>query len=260
MTMTVISEVAAQFWHDRMGRFLGDHPWYKSLSSSYPTKNFKTTDKYPDGRFIGARLGTSGVSSIMLDAKSGVLIDRIALEKIDSILEEDNPGFQYGEATKGVDNADKTQINWALDPARLFPMLLIRPSKADVMSKLILSHTCHRVTVCSASASFTFEIGPVRQARDYIAERGLEGKWKKAASLRETISLGEHLGTKNENALLKSHGEMLELFPLDVWLPEVDSGNYRALAESLIVKPVIDISKLPYANTLMKCKKKGEKA
>lgn len=251
MSYTPIIQEAARLWHERIGQFISDLDWGSSLSASYLVYKSKV-NKAGNEISMGQRLGICGTSVIMIDADEAVLIDRIDLSKVraTSVLSEGRD-FKYGESTVGVHNVYKTQINWALDERRVYPLLLVRPGKASSMKALAVSHTDDQVFVCVPNESFSFEPKKVRIARDYIQAAGLQTKWRKAAQLRQTIGLGDHLGTARENALIAEHAAMLELFPLDVWLPEVGSGNETALGDCLAIKPGLDLEHLPWASKLI---------
>jgi hypothetical protein len=249
MQFSIKVQEAAQLWHARIGRFLSDVTWDKSLGAGYPTAKSKVSKQSNTEIDITTRLGVCLASAVMIDPNQAILIDKIALEKIRPSNAEGD--FQYGQSIKGVNNVQKTQINWALDEARMYPMLLVRPGKASSMTCLALSHTDDQVIVCAAGASFSFEPKKVRSARDFIFARNLQSKWRSASQLRQTISLGEHLGTQRENALLDQHAAMLETFPLDVWLPEVGSGDAIALGDALAIKLEVDVATLPYAKKLL---------
>lgn len=252
---------AAQLWHERIGRFISSAGSPASLKAAYPSYKDKKPSKgnaadagsdaeeASSGKRVLNRLGICGASFVMIDAKTAILLDRIDLNRIEAKTSCAN--FLYGETVHKVENGAKAQINWALETARVYPMLLVRPSIADCVKSLRISHTEDQVVVCSANDSFSFDPKKVRVARDYILERGLQKKWREAARLRETIGNGEHVGGNRENKLLADHAAMLELFPLSVWLPEVGSGDQQALADALAEKPSPDLSKLAQASSLL---------
>jgi hypothetical protein len=230
-------EDALKMWHSRIGRFLGAAEWSKSLGITCPAKLSK------GGKGM-VRLGSGFPIIFMMDAKSAVMIDnQIDLASIHS-LENQECDFFYGKHIKDVSNSQKTQINWALDEAREYPLLIVRLAKKSAVECLAVSHTKDQITVCIPSGNFSFDPQKVRQARNHIVSNGLERKWTRAASLRESISLNEHerLPIDRRNKELALHAEMLALFPLSVYLPSPGSGEYIALAESLAEKPEVDIT------------------
>lgn len=230
------TEEAGRYWHERIGRHLTDQGWERSLSVSYPCLN-------GSGKPQLMRLGVCRASAVMIDANGGVLVDKLDLPLIEGLHNRDCD-FHYGENVKGVTNVAKAQINWALHESRAYPLLLVRPSPKSPYECLTLSHTPHQVTVCIPTGSYSFAVEPVRQARDYILSRDLGKKWAAVARLRQTVRRNEHtqLSTGLMNKVMADYAKACELIPLDVYLPDPDTGEYFALAEALAEKPGVDIS------------------
>lgn len=239
--MNPIIDEAVALWGERIGRFLSEKDAAGSLGASYPCRK-------GNGAPIAMRLGGCKASFIMIDQQDAILIDKLDLPKIARL---DNPecNFLYGEHIKDVVNTQKSQINWAMDPARKFPLLLVRPGNKSARECMALSHTPAQINVCIPTGSYSFDGVKVRQARDFISERGLQKKWRKAADLRQTLSLGDHLQLSNyqQNKMLAEHAALLEDFPLEQWLPEPESGDHIALGEALAEKPELDLAALPNA-------------
>lgn len=231
-------EEALRMWHSRIGRFLGASDWSKSLGIVCPA----TLSKGGKGL---VRLGSGFPIIFMIDAKSAIMIDnQLDLANIHGL---GNPEceFIYGKHIKDVSNSQKTQINWALDESREYPLLIVRLAKKSAVECLTLSHTKDQITVCIPSGNYSFDPQKVREARNHIVKNGLERKWTRAASLRQSIALNDHerMSTDRRNKELALHAEMLALFPLSVYLPTPGSGEYIALSESLAEKPEVDITK-----------------
>lgn len=239
--MNSISQQAANLWDARIGRFLSDKGPSGSLGASYPCRK-------GNGAPIAMRIGGCKASFVMIDQEDAILIDKLNLAEI-SRLDHPDCRFRYGEHIKDAVNTQKSQINWALDPARQYPLLLLRPGNKSSYGCLALSHTANQITVCIPTGSYSFDALKVRQARDFINAHGLHKMWRKAADLRQTLSLGEHLqlGTYQQNKMLADHAELLKEFPLEQWLPEPNSGDHIALGESLAEKPELDLASLPNA-------------
>jgi hypothetical protein len=249
MTYTHAIEEAGKLWHERIGRFLTPAAWDASLGVAFPAYKSKKDKSGAEVR-IKQRIGVAGTSFVMIDANEAILLDRIDLSEIDA--QAPGANFKYGESALKIENAARSQINWALDEARKYPLLLIRPALASSLKTLKLSHTDDQIEVCVPNGSFSFEPKKVRVARDFILAAGLQKKWRTAARLRQTISLGEHIGSSRENKLLEEHAAMLELIPADVWLPDVGSGNEIALGDALAEKPETSLTHLPVASALLR--------
>ncbi len=239
---------AARFWHQHIGRFLTQEDWTRSMVISYPKPS-------PEGAKSSRvlRIGGCLASMIMIDAAQAILIDNIDILEIPGcFVPECN--FLYGEHVKGVTNLQKTQINWALSPERVYPMLMVRPAKKGPMTCLALTHTASLHTVCVPAGNFQYDPALVRVARDYILANQFQTKWRKAIDLRGIISRNEHLlphvSSGQREFMMKTHAELVELFPLDVWLPFQNTGEYIALGDCLAEKPELDLTKLPRAADL----------
>lgn len=251
MTFSTAVQEAGQCWHERIGRHLCEQPWDKSLNASYASRilKIKKNAKVKVPTLMLVRIGGCRTSAIMIDPQEAIILDRIDLTKISKTAEDAN--FKYGESVLGENLVSKAQINWALDEARTYPFLLVRPGMASAMNSLIMTRTPDQHIVCVPGASFTYDSRKVRAARDFILAGNLQKKWRKAAALRQAISLGEHVGTSRGNTLLAQHALMLEEIPLDVWLPEIGSGDEIALGDCTAEKPAVDLSVLPCASTLI---------
>lgn len=229
-------EEAGSLWHERIGRHLTTQTWERSLLLSYPCFN-------GSGKPQPMRLGVCRASAVMVDAKGGVLVDKLDLAAIPGLKEPDCD-FHYGENVKGVTNVAKAQINWALDENRAFPLLLVRPALKSPYECLTLSHTPHQITVCIPAGNYSFAAAPVRAARDYIRAHDLSKKWAQVARLRQAVRRNEHLtlSTQLANKVMADYAKACELIPLDVYLPDPGTGEYLALGEALAEKPGVDIS------------------
>lgn len=234
---------AAHIWHERIGRFLTGLDWRLSIGASYPGLKVKDGKQMQSMRRLG-----SGMSGIMIDANDAVLADDIDLTRV-PLLDQQACTFKYAEAKAKTFSLTKSQINWALDTRRVFPLFLLRPEKKGAMPCLRLSHTPDQIVVCRPSGSFEFSQVKVRTARDAIVKLGLERKWATAAHLRQTISTGEHLsrGENYQNKLLADHAKFLELLPLSFWLPQPGTGDYLALNEALLDRKEIEFDRIPFA-------------
>lgn len=230
------TEKAGMFWHERIGRHLTTQGWDRSLTLTYPCRN-------SSGKPKPMRLGICRTSAVMVDATSGVLVDKLNLAAIEGLRAPDCD-FYYGENIKGVTNVAKAQINWALDEGRVYPLLLIRPSPKGPYECLTLSYTPQQITVCIPTGNYSFAVEPVRRARDYILSHDLTRKWTQVARLRKAVSRNEHLllSAQLANKVMTDYAKACELIPLDVYLPEPGTGEYQALSEALAEKPAVDIS------------------
>lgn len=248
MEISTQAQEAAKFWHQHIGRFLSREDWTRSLVISYPKPS-------PPGAKANRvlRIGGCLSSMIMIDAANAVLIDNIDILAIPGCFDPDCH-FLYGEHIKGVTNLQKTQINWALSPERVYPLLMVRPAKKGPMACLALTHTPSLHTVCVPAGNFTYDPSKVRAARDYILAGQLQAKWRKAIDLRGIIGRNEHLlpnvSAGQREFMMKMHAELVGLFPLDVWLPFQNTGEYIALGDCLAEKPELDLAKLPRAADL----------
>lgn len=245
--MTIYPKVvqeAAQLWHRRIGRFLTDSEWTVSIDQSYPCVKVS-------GAPVSMRLGGCKTALMMIDARSAVLINKLNIP-LNHGLANPECDFLYGENIQGITNIMKTQINWALDEAREYPLLLVRFENKGAMNCLQLSFTDDLVTVCIPSGSYSFDPKKVRAARNFILEHQLQNEWKKATALRQTISLNEHQeeSTFRKNQLIEEHAAMVMKIPLDIWLPAPGTGEYKALSEALATKIAVDVASLPTAHAL----------
>lgn len=249
MEISAQSEEAAKFWHEKIGRFLTPQSWDRSLVISYPKPSAAGTT----GKARVLRIGGCLASVIMIDAVSAVLIDNIDMKSLDGVADP-ACSFVYGEHIKGVTNLQKTQINWALAPERVYPLLMVRPSKKGAMACLALSHTSSLHVVSVPAGNFSYDPAKVRSARDYILANELQSKWRKAVDLRGVIGRNEHMlpGVSDwqREAIMKNHAAMIEIIPLDVWLPTPHTGEYIALGDCLAEKPELNIAQLPPAREL----------
>jgi hypothetical protein len=229
-------ESAAKLWHLMVGRFITTAEWSKSLEAAYRCM------KSSGGECV-MRLGGCKASAIMVDAQSAVLIDKLKIDCLDGLGHADCD-FVYAENTTKVTSIVKTQINWALDSSRVFPLLLLRPGLKSPMECIALSHTPAQIIVCIPAGNFSFDSSIVRSARDFILANGLEKRWSEASRVRQQMELNEHekLPLDQKNRLIKKHASLIELIPLSVDLPKPGTGEYRALSECLMDKPEVSLT------------------
>ncbi len=189
----------------------------------------------------------------MIDANSAVFIDELDMRKIPGVAHPDCT-FLFGSNVKGEVSITKTQINWALSPDRVYPLLLLRPSRSGVMPCLRLTQGPHAHVICSPGGNVIYDSVRVRTARDYILLNELSASWKRAAQLREIIGRGEHMlegiSDNYRQKMLDEHAVLLEKFPLDVWLPLANTGDHEALNNVLAVKNELPIATLRSAREI----------
>lgn len=228
---------AVNVWHERIGRWIGAHDAAKSIGGAYPMRT-------SSGRVKPNRIGAGAPSAILIDANDAIVVERLDVASIASLdgapvrVMSGHPG----SLRKGV-------MSWLLDPRRVYPMLVVMPGKASVLSALRLSRVPNQVFVCEPGSTIAFDAVKVLKARDQVLARSPDdlAQWRKATRLRSQVSqpsfAGESASAKNH--LLKKYAESLQVFPLDVWLPQEGSAEHWALSEALIAKDAMNFEVIP---------------
>jgi hypothetical protein len=217
---------ANEFWHERVGRYLGGANAATSLGFVYPMHTAK-------GAIRPNRIGAGAPSAVAIDGVGAVIIEALAVDSIPGLVDapvkvmRGSPEFSL---RRGV-------MDWALDPARVFPLLVLLPGKASARASLKLSRLPTSLAVCSPGGALVFDSLRVRAARDAIAAMGTAGrKWRAASSIRAQVESGSYLSEPAYvgNKLLESLAQVNLSFPPSMWLPADGEPEFDALGEALI--------------------------
>lgn len=225
---------AAHFWHERIGRWLGSQDPIKSIGATYPMRTAA-------GPVKPNRIGAGAPGAILIDGNDAIIVERLAVQSIAS-LQGAPVRVMNGDPARSL---RKGVMNWLLDPRRAYPMLVAMPGKASVLSALRLSRVPNQVFVCEPGSTIGFDAVRVREAREQVLLRSPANpaQWRAAVRLRSQVSHPSFAGLSatSKNQCLKKYAQLLEAFPLDVWLPSQGSAEYWALGESLIVKDALNL-------------------
>lgn len=217
---------AVHFWHERLGRHLGGGSAFASLGAAYPMQ----TAKGPVRRL---RIGSGAEAAILIDGRDAIVVENLSVADIGGL--QDSPVTVMRNT--GATSLRRGVMDWALDPARIYPLLVILPGKASALASLRMSHMSSEVSLCAPGATQTFDANKVRHARDALLAMGKDGrKWRAASQIRASLRHGAYrrAGGIAANKALAELARMKSLFPPSLWLPSQGEPEYEALGAALI--------------------------
>jgi len=226
-------EAAAELWHARIGRHLGDYDKMRSLGGAYPMLTAK-------GVVRKNRIGAGTAAAVLIDGHEAIVIGPLSLPDIPTLAASPVRVMQASPEY----SLRKAILAWTLDERRVFPMLAVVPGKASSMSALRLSYSRRDIAVCSPGKTLVFDGEKVVAARDRLLAMGKEGRlWKAASEARQKVSDGSlvHLPLHAKNQILARFAQLRVQFPDDFWLPSQGTEEFEALGEALIDRPALPI-------------------
>lgn len=224
---------AAELWHARIGRHLGDYDKMRSLGGAYPMLTAK-------GVVRKNRIGAGTAAAVLIDGNEAIVVGPLSLPDLPALARSTVKVVQASPEY----SLRKAVLAWTLDPKRVFPLLAVVPGKASSMSALRLSYSRRDIALCSPGKTLVFDGEKVAQARDRLLAMGKDGRlWKGASEVRQQIADGSlaHMPPSAKNQLLARYAQLRMQFPDDLWLPGRGSEEFEALGEALIDRPALPL-------------------
>jgi len=220
---------AMKFWHERIGRFMGDAEWDKSISCAYPliTKNGVKPQ----------RIGSGAPAAIMIDQRESILIERIA------------PEHPVDASVRIVNSFDmkkysliKTVLEWMVSRDRIYPMLAMLPTKRGIAPFMSLSVMESCASLIAPGDVLTFDVDRMRNTRDELLSLDKPHDWREAARLRaEVENMPIDADSIERNGVMKKYLKISQSIPESVWLPKPGTSDYDVLGKLMIQKDAMPL-------------------
>lgn len=217
------NEIAADFWAEHAGQFLGG----RSIMSTFPLYK-------KNGTLADTRLGSMTPAAILIEAGNATLIGR--LPAVADLCGRDVPGLRIVPDSEVAGRSYlRTVLEWMINPARTFPYLAVLPSKRDSSQSLALTWSSRqsiliRPALYQVRERLQFDADTVRTIRDSLRTMPkAEKTWRKVVWLRDQLR-DATLYRQQTGHLVEALAKIEATLPSGLVLPQANTDDYEALS------------------------------